>query len=184
MHFPVYFVNIQELMFSYANIKKKYSIDLSHLDRECFEHAKNIIRPLVFTEQSVSGVINAFDKVLVEGFDVEQLRKLYETLYIENQRDNQYTRWQSIRLIKALLVKLCEGIDHTIDIELLISPLYILHDYRIYFDHLLSIEKQENTQAHIIETLGIESFSEQEMIYMEEIKRLNRLFQHLALLSK
>jgi hypothetical protein len=73
-----------------SNIKKKYNIDLAHLDEECSEHAKNIKRPLVFTEQSVSGVINAFDKVLVEGFNVGRLRELYEALYSENERDAQY----------------------------------------------------------------------------------------------
>lgn len=136
-----------------SNIKKKYNIDLAHLDEECSEHAKNIKRPLVFTEQSVSGVINAFDKVLVEGFNVGRLRELYEALYSENERDAQYGKWQSIRLIKEILLKFCNGIGNTIDVEKLISPLYILHDYRIYFDHLLSMDKQESTKAHIVETL-------------------------------
>lgn len=167
-----------------SNIKKKYNIDLAHLDEECLEHAKNIKRPLVFTEQSVSGVINAFDKVLVEGFNVGRLRELYEALYSENERDAQYGRWQSIRLIKEILLKFCNGIGNMIDVEKLISPLYILHDYRIYFDHLLSMDKQESTKAHIVATLGVQNFSEQEAIYLEEIDRLNKLFQYLVLLSK
>lgn len=167
-----------------SNIKKKYSIDLAHLDEECSEHAKNIRRPLVFTEQSVSGVINAFDKVLVEGFNVGQLRALYEALYSEDERDAQYGKWQSIRLIKEILLKLCYGIENAIDVEKLISPLYILHDYRIYLDHLLSMEKQESTKAHIVATLDVQNFGEQEAIYTEEIDRLNKLFQYLALLSK
>ena len=167
-----------------SNIKKKYNIDLAHLDEECSEHAKNIKRPLVFTEQSVSGVINAFDKVLVEGFNVGRLRELYEALYSENERDAQYGKWQSIRLIKEILLKFCNGIGNTIDVEKLISPLYILHDYRIYFDHLLSMDKQESTKAHIVEILGVQNFSEQEAIYLEEIDRLNKLFQYLVLLSK
>lgn len=167
-----------------SNIKKKYNIDLAHLDEECSEHAKNIKRPLVFTEQSVSGVINAFDKVLVEGFNAGRLRELYEALYSENERDAQYGKWQSIRLIKEILLKFCNGIGNTIDVEKLISPLYILHDYRIYFDHLLSMDKQESTKAHIVATLGVQNFSEQEAIYLEEIDRLNKLFQYLVLLSK
>lgn len=167
-----------------SNIKKKYNIDLAHLDEECSEHAKNIKRPLVFTEQSVSGVINAFDKVLVEGFNAGRLRELYEALYSENERDAQYGKWQSIRLIKEILLKFCNGIGNMIDVEKLISPLYILHDYRIYFDHLLSMDKQESTKAHIVATLGVQNFSEQEAIYLEEIDRLNKLFQYLVLLSK
>ncbi len=167
-----------------SNIKKKYNIDLSHLGEECATHSRNIGRPLVFTEQSVSGVINAFDKVLVEGFNVEQLRALYEALYLESERDSQYKKWQSIRLIKEILVKLCGQLANTVDIENLISPLYILHDYRIYLDHLLSLDKQESTKSHIVATLGVQDFGEQETIYSEEIDRLNKLFQYLVLLSK
>ena len=167
-----------------SNIKKKYNIDLSHLGEECAAHSRNIGRPLVFTEQSVSGVINAFDKVLVEGFNVEQLRALYEALYLESERDSQYKKWQSIRLIKEILVKLCGQLANTVDIENLISPLYILHDYRIYLDHLLSLDKQESTKSHIVATLGVQDFGEQETIYSEEIDRLNKLFQYLVLLSK
>lgn len=167
-----------------SNIKKKYNIDLAHLDEECSAHAKNIKRPLVFTEQSVSGVINAFDKVLVEGFDVGQLRVLYEILYSESERDSKYKSWQSIRLIKEILLKFCEQIENAIDVEMLISPLYILHDYRIYLDHLLSMDKQESTKAHIVATLGVQNFGEQEAIYAKEIDRLNTLFQYLVLLSK
>lgn len=59
-----------------------------------------------------------------------------------------------------------------------------MNDYRIYFDHLLSMDKQESTKAHIVETLGVQNFSEQEAIYLEEIDRLNKLFQYLVLLSK
>lgn len=166
------------------NVKKKYNIDLTHLEKECSSQTENIGRPLVFTEQSISGVINAFDKVLVEGFDVGQLRELYKTLYTESERDAQYEEWQSIRLIKEILLKWCEKLEDTIDVETLVSPLYILHDYRIYLDYLLSEEKQENTKMHIVETLGVQNFEEQEAIYFEEIERLDKLFQYLVLLSK
>ena len=47
-------------------------------------------------------------------------------------------------------------------------------------------EKQRpvGVEAHIVETLGVQNFSEQEAIYLEEIDRLNKLFQYLVLLSK
>ena len=45
-------------------------------------------------------------------------------------------------------------------------------------------EKQENTKMHIVETLGVQNFEEQEAIYFEEIERLDKLFQYLVLLSK
>lgn len=167
-----------------SNILNRYGIDLKHLDEECKNQAKNIKRPIVFNEQSVSGAINAFDKILVEGISVAQLRLLYEKLYEENFRGKNYVKWQSIRLLKEILKKFCENLEKPIDIEKLISPLYILHDYRIYLDHLLSKEQQAKTKQHIVNTLLANDFSEQEKIYFEEIERLNVLFQYFVLLSK
>lgn len=165
------------------NVSKKYSIDLSHLTDECAIHENDVKRPIVFTEQSVSGVINAYDKVLVEGFNVLQMRLLYEKLYPEIERNKKYKEWQSIKLIEAILLKWCSGMQE-VDIFNLMSPLYILHDYRIYFDHLLSGDKREEIKAHIASTLDVTDFSQQEAIYNEEVSRLNKLFQHLVLLSK
>lgn len=64
-----------------SNIRKKYSVDLSHLTDECQEHEKKVKRPVVFTETAVAEVINAYDKILIEGFNVSEMRKLYEVLY-------------------------------------------------------------------------------------------------------
>ena len=35
------------------NVRKKYYIDLSHLNDECAIHENDVKRPVVFTEQSV-----------------------------------------------------------------------------------------------------------------------------------
>lgn len=166
-----------------SNILKKYEINLSHLESECLQQEENINRPIIFNEQSLSATINAFDKILVEGFNLTGLRTLYERLY-EVPNNNDYKNWQSIRLLKEILIKLCDDISLDIDIETIISPLYILHDYRIYLDHLLSEREQEKKRMHIANTLGVSSFQEQEKIYLEEIKRLDELFQYLLLLSK
>lgn len=166
------------------NIKDKYEIDLKHLDEECDIQSKNVKRPIVFNEQSVSGVINAFDKILVEGISVGQLRVLYEKMYNVDPSEKEHKKWQSIRLLKEVLIKLSSSLEEEIKIEKLISPLYILHDYRIYLDHLLSGEQQNKSKQHIVETLGVNDFSEQEKIYLEEIGRLDILFQYFILLSK
>ena len=49
---------------------------------------------------------------------------------------------------------------------------------------LLSAEKISDTKQHIVSTLGVQSFNDQEAIYNEEIKRLNTLFNYLGVLSK
>ena len=165
------------------NIKKKYNIDIYHLAEECVMHEKKIKHPVIFSEQNISEVINAYDKVLIEGFDVEQMRKLYEKLYCEQKRDCNYKKWQSIKLLEAILQMLsCKVLS--MDVRMIMSPLYILHDYRIFFDHLLSLKKMDDIKRHIVETLGVSSFDGQEEIYSEEIRRLGILFDCFAILSK
>lgn len=164
------------------NVKKKHDIDLSHLVEECEEHEAKINRPVIFSEQSVNGVINAFDKVLVEGFNVKALKELYEKLYSEDERTTGYQNWASIKFLEALIDKWCMGM--AVDIKTLISPLYVLHDYRIYLDHLLSNDEKIARVDNIVKTLGVTDFSEQEKIYYEEISRLKALFQILVVLSE
>lgn len=166
-----------------TNIKKKYGIELSHLQNECELQRANVKRPVVFDEKSISEVINAFDKILIEGFSVSGLKSLYKRLYASSY-DKDYDKWKSIRLIEEILRQLSNDISNEININEIISPLYILHDYRIYLDHLLSQEEQDKKRNHIANTLGVNNFSEQEKIYFEEIRRLDILFQCLVILSK
>lgn len=164
------------------NVKKNHNMDLSHLVEECEGHEAKINRPVVFSEQSVNGVINAFDKVLVEGFNVKALKALYEKFYAEDERIKGYKDWASIKFLEALIDRWCLGMS--VDVKTLISPLYVLHDYRIYLDHLLSNDKRRARADNIVKTLGVTDFSEQERIYYEEIARLKALFQMLVVLSE
>lgn len=109
---------------------------------------------MVYSETAVAEVINAYDKILIEGFNVAKLKELYEVLYPSTERNTKYTSWQSIKLIEAILNKLSISIQN-MDIAAVMSPLYILHDYRILLDHLLSADKISETKEHIINTLGV-----------------------------
>lgn len=166
------------------NVRTKYAIDLSHLSVESEEHANAIMRPIVFSRNTVSEAINAFDKILVEGINIEGLRALYEHLVISNERVQGYEAWQSIKLLNGVLNALSINASIPIDVSTAMSPLYILHDYRILLDHLLPKEKQDETKKHIVSTLSVRSFDEQESIYVETIRRLNKLFALLTLLTK
>ena len=166
-----------------SNINKKYSIDLSHLTDECLQHERNVKRPVVYSETTVGEVINAYDKILIEGFNIVKLKELYEEIYSPDERDKKYTNWKSIKLIEAILNKLSILINN-MDIALVISPLYILHDYRNILNHLLPADEIFEKKSHIANTLGVKSFDDQKTIYDKEIKGLNELFNYLAILSK
>ena len=114
-------------------------------------------------EESVSRVINAYHKILVEGFNIVELWHLYEMLYSESERKKEYKDYKSIKLIEALLLKMCPN-PQAINIMQIMSPLYILNDYRNYFDHLLSETDREETMNHIVSTLNATDFSHQEEI--------------------
>ena len=79
------------------NIYKGFAIDIKHLEEECSEHIDKIKRPVVFSEVNVSTVINAYDKVLVEGFSVDALRQLYEVMYSDEERDPAYKKWGRVK---------------------------------------------------------------------------------------
>ena len=165
------------------NVKQQFGVDLGHLMEESTEYEATIQRPIVFTTNSVSNVINSFDKVLVEGFNVNGLRSLYEILVDASSRSTGYQEWKSIKLINGILDALSTRNSISLSVYDTMSPLYILHDYRILLDHLISREEQDKTKQHIIDTLGIQSFDNQEGIYLEEVSRLKRLFLTLALLT-
>lgn len=166
------------------NVKVNYGIDLAHLSIESEEHANKIIRPVVFTMSAVSVVINAYDKILVEGISVDGLMTFYEKIVPQGGRGKGYEKWQSIKLLDGILEALCKKAGVTVDVYSAISPLYILHDYRILLDHLLPKEKQDDTKQHIVDTLNVQCFEQQETIYLEEIRRLNKLYAMLSILTK
>lgn len=89
-----------------------------------------------------------------------------KVLYDSSERNAKYTSWQSIKLIEAILVKLSLSV-YSMDITAVISPLHILNDYRVLLDHLLSADKISDTKQHIVTTLGVQSFNDQEAIYKE-----------------
>lgn len=162
-----------------SNTLKTRNIDLGHLLEECLQYEEKAVRPVIFTEPTVSAVVNALHKVLVEGISVDGLLEYYEALYLPDNRAKGYKEWKSIRLIQEIVKMQCPEIK---DIDTLMAPLYLLNDYRILADHLLDNEKKESTKKHIVECLGVDSFSEQEEIYIKMIKGLNRLYQVLSVI--
>ena len=162
-----------------SNTLKTQNIELEHLSEECKRYEEKSIRPVSFSEAAVSEAVNALHKVLVEGISVSGLFKYYETLYLPDSRPERYKEWKSIRLIQEIVKMQCQEIK---DIYTLMTPLYLLNDYRNLADHLLDNEKIESTKRHIIECLDVEDFSQQEEIYIKMIKGLNRLYQVLSVM--
>ncbi len=158
----------------FEQISMNYGIDLFHLNEEVKEHMDAFIKPVIVTKKSIEPAINMLHKVLIEGVNIPNFKKLYIHLYPQLQKG--YEDWKSIKLYQALLDYIVKKDD---DVKEIIAPLYLLNDLRQYFDHLLSKEKREYIENNLIKSMDISSFDNIEEVYIGLIDKLNILFQYL-----
>ncbi len=151
----------------FAALKKTYDISLFHLNDEIRQQRKQYMKPVIITERTIEPTINMLHKVLIEGVNMPELKKLY--LKIVKTPDKEYEKWGSIKFYEILLKNINSGYD---DVRRIIAPLYLLNDFRQYYDHLLSEEAKESKRKNIIQSLGITSFDNIGRIYDELLNRL------------
>ena len=80
--------------------------------------------------------------------------------------------------MEALLQKVLKPTD---DIKNIIAPLYLLNDFRQYYDHLLSYEKKEEIKRNTLVSLDVKSFDNIEEIYLKLLNKLSILFEYLII---
>ncbi|MBE6043675.1 MAG: hypothetical protein E7216_05505 [Clostridium thermopalmarium] len=157
-------------------IESNYGISLFHLDDEIRHQIETYQKPIVFTEKTIEPTINMLHKVLIEGVNIAGFRALYRKLYSEPC--DKYKDWKSIKFYEALLQKVLKPTD---DIKNIIAPLYLLNDFRQYYDHLLSYEKKEEIKRNILVSLDVKSFDNIEEIYLKLLNKLSILFEYLII---
>ena len=155
---------------------KTFGVSLFHLNDEIRQQKEQYVKPVIITEKTIEPTINVLHKVLIEGVNMPELKKLY--LKIVKNPDEEYKRWGSIKFYEVLLKNIISGND---DVRRIISPLYLLNDFRQYYDHLLSEKAKESKRKNIIQSLGITSFDNMERIYDELLNRLAALFEYMIL---
>lgn len=159
----------------YEHIKDKHGIELFHLEDEVKNQMDRFQKQLVINESTIESSINLLHKVLVEGVNITELRKLYE-LYVDKTTKG-YMDWKSIKLYQGIL----EGSISDDALKEIISPMYLLNDFRQYFDHLLSNQKKESIKANILNSLQMESFEQINEIYDLILKRLAIFYEYLSI---
>ncbi len=130
----------------YKRIEDKHKIKLFHLEDEVKEQMNKFQKPIVITEANIEPSINLLHKVLVEGVDIPELRKLYE-ISVESTSKG-YTDWKSIKLYQGIL----EPYVSEDELRKIISPMFLLNDFRQYFDHLLPNDKRQSGTMSIFRT--------------------------------
>lgn len=157
-------------------LNQMYGISLFHLEKEIKQQREQYVKPVIITEKTIDPTINMLHKVLIEGVNMPAFRELY--LKIEDTPDKKYKDWGSIKFYEALLKNIIISDE---DIRDIIAPLYLLNDFRQYYNHLLSERAKEGNRQNIIQSLGIMSFDNMQDIYNELLKRLGILFEYLIL---
>lgn len=164
------------------NVEKIYGIKINHLDEECDDYAKKAVKPIVYTEKTLSESLNALHKVLIEGMETGNLKAIYEKLYKPDERDKDYKNFGNIKFLDYIIRRTDQ--NPNTDFRTVIGPIYLLNDFRIVFDHLLSKDKLEEKKNNIIKTLGLTSFSDYKDAYTKELDGLDKLYQYLILITK
>lgn len=159
-------------------IKNRYHVDISHLNDEVEEKIDTFQKPITFTERSIEWAINTIHKIVIEGISSEEFCKIYEATH--EKLDNGYKGWKSIKHFQELLMSLFP-LKTDCEIRDLISPMYLLNDMRIYYDHLISQSKKDTTKANIVKTLGMSDFDDFKFIYMTINSKMLKLYQVLLL---
>lgn len=160
----------------FKSIEKKYGLNLTHLENEIAHQLKSYQKPLNITEHTIEPTVNMLHKVLIEGVNISELRKLYELF--NSKKEKGYKDWKSNKLIQGILDKSISDEDELRDI---ISPLYLLNDLRQYYDHLLPDYKKEDIRSNIVKTLKVDSFDNIEDIYRIMLDKLGVLYEYLII---
>ncbi len=160
----------------FSALLSQYNISLFHLEDEIEQQKDAYVKPVVFTEKTIEPTINMLHKVLIEGVSITEFRKLY--LKIVAHPNEKYLEWKSIKFYEALLGQIITKDD---DVREIIAPLYLLNDFRQYYDHLLPIAKKNEIRENIRKFLNVLSFNDIEDLYVTLLNRLGRLFEYLIL---
>jgi hypothetical protein len=160
----------------FSALLSQYNISLFHLEDEIGQQKTAYVKPIVFTEKTIEPTINMLHKVLIEGVSITGFRKLY--LKIAAHPNEKYLEWKSIKFYEALLGQI---IAKDNDVREIIAPLYLLNDFRQYYDHLLPLAKKNEIKENIINSLKVASFNDIEELYITLLNRLGSLFEYLVL---
>lgn len=160
----------------FRSIQSKYSVTLFHLVDEIEQHIDSYQKPIIITERTIEPTINMLHKVLIEGVNIAAFKELY--LRLNSTPDPRFKDWKSIKFYEALLQNVLPKDE---DVRSIISPLYLLNDFRQYYDHLLSIEKKNTIKQNILSSLDVDSFSHIDEIYSKLLSKLSILFEYLII---
>lgn len=129
-------------------------------------------RPIFWIEKHVGPVIEAFNRIVVESLN---------SSFLKQELSSHFTK-DALKGLKCLklLEKWCEKVLNSKDASILISPFFVLNDFRVMTSHLISDDKKSKLLEYINIRLSLDpQNSDLEQIYEVLIDKLIQSYQQL-----
>lgn len=157
-----------------ATILRKIGVKLAHLDVEVLDLAVAFNPPLLDTPKEREHVAHTLNKIYVESWDTSALGKAII------DRGGKPAKLGTLKRLQMLL----EALEPNAAISSLMSPLFVLYDFRIATSHLTSKERAKEIMKNVTDRLGMAEHSDLHTIYallvqelLNSFKTLNELFE-------
>jgi hypothetical protein len=147
----------------------KFGTKLAHLDSEVLDLARALNPPIIDTEKERQHTSDALNKIYIESFDNPALEKILERLHIKP------TGTGTLKRLQALL----EGATSGVDVHTLLSPFYVLYDFRVASLHLIPEEKIAEKMKTITDRLKLNASAGLAEIYSALIEGMLTFFNTL-----
>lgn len=158
----------------FNTIKRKFGIELDHLSAETKRVADQYSKPIIVNPKTFPDVVASLHKIVIEGIDTDALKKLYSVL--KSPKKDDYKTYKSIKLYEGVLSYVIKKQDQVSEI---ITPLYLLNDLRLCYDHLLSSETERKFKNNVVSALALSSFDDVETLYNRLIEKLLVFYRYL-----
>ncbi len=161
----------------YDAIKNKYSIDLYHLENEVNVMMDQYNKPINVNKTTFVNIIATLHKLIIEAVNLNALKEICKKLNVKE--NDKFKKIKSIKTYELILIALIQDLNK---VKKIISPIYILNDLRIYFDHLLSDVEQKKLERNILDVLKIDTINDVYKTYKILLEKLNCFYSYLNLI--
>lgn len=157
----------------FSKIKKKYGIELFHLEEEVEANGRDLRKPINYSKNEIKQNIITLDGVLNEGIDCEALRTLCSQIVVPPPANIKDLK---TRKLLQNIIAVSAGQDDARDI---IAPLFYLNDLRVCFAHLISQETINEYESNIVSAFNLSAFTDYRKLYDTLIDKLYYLYRYL-----
>jgi len=127
------------------SVSKRYGVKISHLDEEVIDLARSLNKPLVDTQRVSRHVADSLNKIYIESFDMDSLKRLVVSL------DGNPRELRSLKLLQMLM----ELISPNEDIRSIMAVFFVLYDFRIANLHISSHSRYQNELSDVKDRLEL-----------------------------